>query len=76
MQLFIPQMGLADIIRQSMLANFSDIYCESIFSRHKFPFHFQKFDKGIYIHVFCRASIKRCCEPNFLMIASRNDDSE
>ena len=27
-------------------------------SRHKFPVHFQKFDKGIYIHVFCRASIK------------------
>ena len=46
-----PKMGLADIIRQSMLANFSDIYCESIFSRHKFPFHFQKFDKGIYVHL-------------------------
>ena len=46
-----PKMGLADIIRQSMLANFSDIHGESIFSRHKFPFHFQKFDKGIYVHL-------------------------
>ena len=58
MQVLSPKMGLADIIRQSMLANFSDIYCESIFSRHKFPFHFQKFDKGIYIPVFFRSSIK------------------
>ena len=33
--------GLPDTIHTSMLANFSDIHGESIFSRHKFPFHFQ-----------------------------------
>ena len=43
--------GLPDTIHTSMLANFSDIHGESIFSRHKFPFHFQKFDKGIYVHL-------------------------
>lgn len=44
--------GLPDSIHSSMLANFSDIYGESIFSRHKFPFHFQKFDdEGIYVHL-------------------------
>ena len=36
--------GLPDSIHSSMLANFSDIYGESIF-------HFQKFDEGIYVHL-------------------------